>query len=97
MIFHRIESPTQTAADAIAQERTNEIWGRESRYSDVPRVKAYVGQLPRDKRGIEFDTDVSPDGGSPPGQATWTGPRVGVVVEAGFAKVSVRWVKNFQR
>ena len=47
-------------------------------------------------RGIEFETRVSPDRGSPPTVKYWRGPRRGVRVEGEFAKISVRIRKNTQ-
>jgi len=64
--------------------------------SDIPAVQAYTGPLPRGRRGIEFSTDIEPDSGSPPGQAYWRGPRVGVKVEGDFAKIKIRVIKNTQ-
>lgn len=97
MIFHRLASTTQTPEVALKQEQSREIWGKESRYGGPPAVKAYVGRLPPGLRGIEFDTDVPPEPGSPPGHAEWRRPRPGVVIEDGFAKLSVRWVRNLQK
>jgi hypothetical protein len=96
MIFHRLESPTQTSAVALEQERTFEIWGNPSRYSDVPRVKAFVGRLPEGARGVEFHTDVRPDRGLPPGRAEWTPGRPGVVLVDNTARLSVDLVLNRQ-
>ena len=45
------------------------------RWSDRPKVKAYVGPLPPSRRGIEFTTDVLPDKNCPPTHAYWSGPR----------------------
>jgi hypothetical protein len=44
--FYRVEGPTQTEEDAIMQVESGEIWGRPSRGSDIPSVKAYRGKLP---------------------------------------------------
>lgn len=98
-VYHRLESPTQTAADAKKQEQSNEVWGganRNSWVTDRPSVDAYVGPLKAGTRGIEFETAVPPDPGQPPGRARWTGPRDGVRVEAGFAKLEVRITRNTQ-
>lgn len=96
MIYHRIESPTQTMADAENQVKTTEIWGGPSRYSYHPRVRAYVGPLPPGRRGVEFRTEVPPDEGSPPGQAAWSPGRPGVRLENGMAKLTVHSVTNMQ-
>ena len=95
--FHRLESPTQTPADARRQEQSGELWGRPARGSRIPKVKAYIGPLPSGRRGIEFDTDVPPDPGSPPGHAVWSGPRDGVTVEEEYARIRVRVVRNAQK
>ena len=76
-IYHRVQSKTQTIEIARLQEKNLEIWGSPPRniyFSDIPKVKAYVGSL-GNKKGIEFTTDVEPDLGSPPDQAYWTGTR----------------------
>ena len=97
MSFHRIESPTQTIADAARQEATGEVWGRPPRWGFQPKVKAFRGGLPLGLRGIEFETEVAPDSGCPPGLALWSGPRAGVVVEDDYARIKVRVTKNTQR
>jgi hypothetical protein len=97
MIYHRTESPTQTPEDARRQEERREIWGVEHNRSSITRVRAYVGRLPKGARGVEFDTDVSPDDGSPPGEARWTAPRLGIIVEDRVAKLSVSSVENRQK
>lgn len=97
MRYYRVESPTQTAADAAQQEKTGEIWGRVPRRGAWPKVKAYVGRLPIGVRGLEFETDVAPDVGCPPGHAFWSGPRAGVVIDGDYAKIKVRVMKNAQR
>src|SRR5688500_1649197 len=80
-VFHRRESTTQPSHVAKRQEETGEIWGKPARWSDIPKVKAYTGPLPDGQSGIEFVTDVPPDVGSAPGEATWAGPRPGVRIE----------------
>jgi hypothetical protein len=97
-IYHRLEAdPNQTRRVARLQEESSEIWGRPPRLrSDIPAVKAYPGPLPEHKRGIEFETDVPPDKGSPPATKYWRGPRSGVRVEGEFAKIKVRILKNTQ-
>jgi hypothetical protein len=97
MPYHRIESPTQTVADAARQEATGEVWGRSPRWGFKPKVKAFVGSLPRGARGVEFETDVAPDRGCPPGLALWSGPRAGVAVEDDYARIKVRVTRNTQR
>lgn len=63
--YHRLESPTQTTADARLQVQTQMICGRGARqagggFSPVSSVKAFLGPLPAGARGIEFMTVVSP-------------------------------------
>ena len=94
---YRVESPTQTTADAERQQRTGEIWGKTARSGAWPKVKAYVGRLPDGDRGVEFETDVRPDSGCPPGHAYWSGPRPGVEVDGDYAKIKVRVTRNAQR
>lgn len=96
MIYYRAESPAQTAAEATRQEELREIWGVAAKGSPIARVRAYVGRLPKGARGVEFDTDVAPDDGSPPDEARWTAPRLGIVVEDGVAKLSASSVENRQ-
>lgn len=95
-IYHRKESPTQTAADAALQEATGEIWGSVPFGGVRPVAQAYRGPLPSGARGIEFTTDVAPDPQTPPSRARWSGPRQGVRVEGGFAKIDVTVIKNTQ-
>jgi hypothetical protein len=97
MIFYRPESPAQTAKDAAKQEELREIQAVAPTHSTVSRIRAYSGRLPKGMRGVEFDTDVAPDDGSPPGEARWTGPRLGIVVEDRVAKLSVNAVENRQK
>lgn len=73
--FHRVESTTQTIADAKLQEASQEVWGREARGSGLLRVKAYRGPLPSHKRGIDFTTLVLPKpGDGTPFEAAWYYP-----------------------
>jgi|SRR5687768_13092108 len=95
-VYHRVESPTQTASDALNQLKSGELWGFPARGSDIPKVKAYVGALPPDARGIEFTTAVDPDTSCPPGYAFWSGPRAGVIVDGNRAKIQVQVVRNTQ-
>jgi hypothetical protein len=95
--YHRIESPTQTVEDAKLQETSNEIWGKPARGSDIPKVKAYVGALPPDKRGCEFTTDIQPDPNCPPGSAFWSGFRLGVSLREDVAILKVLTIVNRQQ
>ena len=81
----------------MLQETSLEIWGKPSRYTLSPQVRAYVGGLPENSRGVEFETDVEPDPDCPPGIAKWSGPRPGVKVENDCAKIKVKSLKNRQR
>lgn len=95
-IYHRLESPTQTAADARAQQVSGEIWGKAPRFSTLPKVKAYVGPLPAGARGVEFSASVPPDPGCPPGQAFWGTSNPGVRVDGDVVKLSVTLTKIIQ-
>jgi RHS repeat-associated protein len=99
-IFHRLESPTQTPADAKAIESSGELWGYPARGSDIPSVKAYNGPLPEGARGIEFTTPVTPTTttrGTPGSPAQWYPGTPGVKVEADKAKIPVCVTKNTQQ
>ena len=64
-IFHRLESGSQTVADALQQVASGEIWGKSARFGCEPAVKAYSRNF-SGSRGIEFSTDIEPhDCGSP--------------------------------
>ena len=96
--YHRFKSPTQTEADIQQQIQSLEIWGQAAHnvyQSNIPKVKAFVGQLPPNKKGIEFTTDVTPDPNTPPYLATWSGNRPGVVTEDGYAKLKVLTISAF--
>lgn len=91
-IYHRYKTPTQTEEDIDMQIQSLEIWGKAAQnvyQSDIPKVKAYVGRIPRGKEGIEFTTDIPPDPNTPPHLATWSGNRAGVRTENGYAKLKV--------
>src|SRR4051794_35132196 len=63
--YHRVESPTQTKADAASQVTSMEVWGGPARGSSLPAVKAYRTPLPSPtRRGIEFCTPVAPTPGT---------------------------------
>ena len=91
--YHRVESPTQTSADAQLQKASGEIWGKAPRFSLIPKVKAYIGPLPAGQRGIEFSTDVPPDIGCPPGQAFWSAGNPGVQVRGDVVRLAVTVTK----
>jgi RHS repeat-associated protein len=91
--YHRIPSDPSELPKVM---ESGELWGRPKRNiysSDTPSVKAYVGPLPHGRKGYEFETDVSPDIGSHPMVAEWSGPRPGVRVEDGWAKIECRVTK----
>lgn len=108
MPYHRLESPTQTKADAKNQQASGEIWGRPASTSPIPTVKAYRGQLPAKSRGIEFTSPILPTPGTgTPYEARWypclpgvnpCSPLVRVVQTTGtdFAVISVTVTKNTQ-
>jgi len=94
--YYRLESETQTAQVALKQQQQGEIWGAPAWGSETPKVKAYVGELPDGKNGVEFTTDTPPDRGCPPGQAFWSGPRDGVEVTGNYARIRVTVTRNTQ-
>eukprot|EP00977_Amphora_coffeiformis_P013446 scaffold3529_cov271-Amphora_coffeaeformis.AAC.4 len=105
--FHRLRSPTQTDAIAHQQETSRELWGKPRQYSAIPQVQAYTGPLPFlsantatttvATAGLEFVTTTAPDTGTAPGHARWTGPRPGVWIEDGYAKIKIRVTQNTQQ
>jgi len=101
-VYHRLESPSQSAEVAETQESSGEIWGTYNRdmmgcRSPFPSVDAYVGPLPKGARGIEFTSEIPPDPGTPPHLARWTKRRDGVIIEGDFARLRVRVTRNTQR
>jgi RHS repeat-associated protein len=91
-LYHRYAD----AGEAREVRRSGELWGGPPRNiyaSDIPQVKAYTGPLPEGAKGIEFTTPVAPDPQTAPGRATWSGPRPGVRVEDGTAKIPVHVTK----
>jgi len=73
--FFRLETTFQTVEDAKLQVLSKEIWGRPARGSNIPSVKAYRGNLPEARRGIQFTTPVEPEAGSSsPFEARWYYP-----------------------
>ena len=96
LVFHRLESPTQTPADAIAQQSSGELWGKGYRDSGVPYVQAYTGPLPSGARGIEFVTPAQGFKYSKPGQVMFVPGQPGVRLEGGVAKIDITVTKNTQ-
>jgi hypothetical protein len=93
--FHRIESPTQTTADADEQKKSGEIMGKPARGSGIPSVKAYRGKL-SSRRGIEFDTSVAPTPGSgTPHEARWYDGTPGVrsTQVSGIPHAAIQWTR----
>ncbi len=91
-LYHRLESPTQTAETAREQVRSSEIWGRSLNFpycSCIPKVKAYNGPLPSGAIGIEFTTEDQPDSGCPPGYSFWSMKRGQDSSSDEFAMISV--------
>jgi hypothetical protein len=102
-IYHRIQTPSQTTETALLQIQSQEIWGKPTRgtmWSDIPKVKAYLHELPlsidreTQKIGIEFRTTIEPDrntSNNKPGSVVyWSGDREGVRNEDDYAKIKVR-------
>jgi hypothetical protein len=97
-IYHRLKSPTQSAQVAKKQIASQEMWGGPNgnhMNGETPYVMAFYGQLPgatevrNAEKGIEFSTDVAPDRNGHPWMAFWSGPRDGIRVEDGYAKIKV--------
>jgi len=88
VIAHRIESPTQTSADALKQVASGEIWGKAARLGGLfPTVKAYPDFLKPGKRGINFSTEIDPYPNGTPFELHWVHPEtVGVTLKV-FAGV----------
>jgi hypothetical protein len=79
--------------------QSGELWGAAPRgyfRSDIPKVKAYAGHLPKDVRGFEFETEVEPDSGGVPDKPTWSygRNRPGVIVEGEYARIRVNVLKT---
>ena len=88
--FHRLRnSTTQTDTDIDRQIASGELWGSPRRWSSIPQVQACAGSLPDGRAGLEFFTAVASDANTVPAWPRWTGPRPGVVVEDGFAKIAI--------
>lgn len=108
MPYHRLESPTQTKTDAKNQQTSGEIWGRAPSNGSIPTVKAYRGNLPTQKRGIEFTSTIPPTKGTgTPYEARWYPCIPGVnpcsaqvqirqVMGIDFAVISAQVTKNTQ-
>ena len=100
LVYHRLESPTQTSAHASKQQASGELWGRASRIGGaIACVKAYRGPLPPHARGIEFVTDVRPTAGcNTPIEVRWYADgTAGVLLNRqGYAVISVQITKNTQ-
>ncbi len=69
--FHRLESDTQTAAIAVMQVASSEIWGRAPRGGRWPTVQAYPGAIPAGSRGIQFRTPIEPHSNGSPFEVRW--------------------------
>lgn len=88
--FHRLRNgTTQTDADIEQQISSGELWGRPRRSSAIPQVQACAGPLPEGRAGLEFFTEVADDRDTIPDWPRWTGPRPGVIVDNGFAKIAI--------
>jgi len=101
MSYHRLESSTQTSADAKQQKASGEIWGRAPSTSVFPIVQAYRNQIPVGLRGIEFETSTAPTPGcGTPYEARWYPKTPGVklitVFGIDYAVISVTVTKNTQ-
>lgn len=79
-LYHRLESPTQTPADARRQAASGEMWGRTPRGGLKPTVQAFRGPLPPGCRGVEFETTIPPTKINPlSGEVRWRKGGAGVI------------------
>ncbi len=97
--YYRVCSPSQTDEDIQKQIESGEIWGKAPKniyHSNIPKVKAFSKRPKgRNARGIMFRTDIPPDSGGVPGQATWSGGRNGGRIEGKYAKMKVAEISRF--
>ena len=92
--YHRrANGTTQSLKTAALQVTSDQVWGYPPRGSTIPAVQAYTAPLPHGMRGIEFTTAVSPDPGSPPGQAYWRSSQAGVTLVGNHVEISVTVTK----
>jgi hypothetical protein len=96
-LYHRLESPTQTAAVAQLQVSSMEIWGTGVRPAGIPSVKAYRNALPP-SRGVEFSTLVLPRRGSgTPFEARRYQSDPGVMPRPNnYVAIAITYIKNTQ-
>lgn len=78
---------------------SGKLWGQPPDHiarSNIPKVKAFIGQLPPGSAGIEFTTDVEPDNGTPPGLALWSqgSPGVEIIERDAWVAIPVMIVKR---
>jgi hypothetical protein len=91
--YHRRIDPPDLIEKIAKTGELKGSWPRNIFQSDIPKVKAFKGPLPKDTRGFEFETDVPPDAGCPPDQAYWSDGRPGVTGESDFVKIKVHVLK----
>lgn len=88
--FYRVETDEEVIR---LQIESREIWGaapRNTYASNFAQVQAYTKWIGGDTaRGIRFMTEVSPNPGTPPHRAIWSGDRQGVYVEGEYVKIKV--------
>jgi hypothetical protein len=90
--FYRIETDEEVMQ---LQVQSREMWGKARRNSYqglFPAVKAYEEWIGGEtSKGIKFTTDVPPDPSTSCilGQVQWSGERLGVRIEDGYAKIKV--------
>jgi hypothetical protein len=99
-IYYRRESSTQTPDDARRQVQSGELWGRGARPNGLPAVKAYLGGLPDNVRGLEFTTDIPPEPTNHPFQALWYATTLGTTTRydngSDFVVLSIKVLRNTQ-
>jgi hypothetical protein len=94
--FHRL---TDSADEVQKVLDSGELWGASPTnffQSDIPKVKAYDGKLPKGATGFEFETPVRPDQGHVPGKPTWAAKpkRTGIRSDGTFAKIKVKVLRQ---
>lgn len=96
-LYHRLETPTQTVADARKQVNSMEVWGTGSRLAGLPSIKAYRNALPA-TRGIEFSSPILPHKGSgTPYEARWYLGDPGVIPKPNnYVAIAISYIKNMQ-
>ena len=93
--FHRLRNATtQSDAEALLQQQSQEIWGLAARWSNLRSVKAYVGSLPINAEGIEFMTPVAPSHRCPYNVFWYEGAQGVLLNPQGYVVIAATIVKK---